>query len=518
MIIPSAVFSESPRLMDFFAENPGDWANNYGIKITNVDVGTKQVAKLTISGSWTEDTSIVLDFSYGEKGEVKQFVQAFDTDIDTTLQALATSLKEWLDEQGGASVVEVITPMYSNQKYIAITAPIAGKDLVLEGWSVLGVDQLKATFAVSVEGVPSTGRFTINLYSSASTTVPVDIYRCSFKHETDENGISMYVEDVVNKSNYIRVVVNGNPNEMQLDGDDESITWLAGGDDGVMPTSADIIKGWDEFANPEKITVRTLMSGGYTTADVAKKIVSIAESRKDCFAILETPLSVQTPEECVEYRKVTLGIDSNRAALYAPGVYITDVETGEKIMCPISGIIASNYAFVDKNYGDQYAPAGYNRSVITAGEPTMYYLEEDRDILGPAQINYIGRHNLNLPWSIMDEKTLQSKSSWLSWVHVRRTITSMQIDITDSLYYKLWDFNDDATLEDIQEMCQAYGDQMIIDKRADAVRAVAYSTDEEKILGRANVDMIIKPKGVLREIKFTTIIAGTEASFDESGL
>lgn len=513
--VPTAEFSTSPRLLDFFAENPGEWANSYGIKIVNVDVGTKQKSKITVSGTWTLGTDVNLSLSYGE--DTTTIVQPFVEDNDTSLTNLAAKIKDFLDGFGN-SVVEIVEQPYSNLKYIAITAPIAGKDLVLEGWSIAGTAQLVVTQTVTVKGIPSTGRFQVNLYSSASINVPVDIYKCSFKHETDENGISMYVEDVINKSQYIRVYLNADAEDIQLDGDDESITWLSGGDDGTLPTSADVIKGWDAFANPEETTIRIAIQGGYTTADVAKKITSICESRKDCFGILETPLGLTKAEDLVEYRKVTLGIDSNRVALYAPGVYVTDTETGSKIMCPISGIIASNYSYVDKNYGDQYAPAGYNRAVITAGEPTAYYYEEDRDLLGPAQINYVGRHNLNLPWSIMDEKTLTAKTSWLSWVHVRRTITRMQINITDSLYYKLWNFISEDDLSDLQNMAQAYGDQMAVDKRAQRVAANAYSSPEEQVQGIAHLDMLVQPMGVMRSIKFTTIITNSGADFDESGL
>lgn len=513
---PTAVFSTSPRLMDFFAENPGDWGNAIGIKLVNVDVGTKQQSQITVSGVWSLGTSVNLSLSYD--GENKDISQAFDTDLDTTLAQLAAQLKTWLDNWG-LSTVEVKTPQYSNQKYIDIIAPIAGKDMILEGWSIAGADQLRVAQTISTNGVESTGRFNIYVYSSASVNVPLDIYKVSFKREIDENGISMYVEDVINnRSPYIRVFMNGDPETMQLDGDDDSITWLAGGDDGVLPSSADVIKGWDAFANPETSTIRIAISGGYSTPDVAKKIVSICESRKDCFAILETPLSVQTGDEAIEYRQVSLGIDSNRAALYAPGIWITDTESGSKIMCPISGVIASNYAFVDKNYGDQYAPAGYNRAVVKLGEPTFIYLEDSRDILGPAQINYVGRHNLTLPWSIMDEQTLTNKKSWFSWVHVRRTITRMQINITDALYYKLWNFMSPDDLDDLRDMAQAYGDQMVTDKRANNVRAAAYTTPEDEVLGVGYLDMFVRPLGVFREIKFVSIITNNTAEFDESGI
>ena len=453
--------------------------------------------------------------SYGD--DTTTITQPFVEDQDTSLENLATKIKNFLINYGNA-VVEIVEQPYSNLKYIAISAPIAGTDLILEGWSIAGTSQLVVSQTITVNGIPSSGRFQVNLYSSASINVPVDIYKCSFKHETDENGISMFVEDVINKSQYLRVYLNGDAKDMQLDGDDTEITWLSGGDDGNLPTSADVIKGWDEFANPEKTTIRIAIQGGYTTPDVAKKITSICESRKDCFGILETPLSIKSADDLVEYRKVTLGIDSNRVALYAPGVYITDVESGSKIMCPISGIIASNYAYVDKNYGDQYAVAGYNRAVVTAGEPTEYYYEEDRDLLGPAQINYIGRHNLNLPWSIMDEKTLTSKTSWLSWVHVRRTITRMQINITDALYYKLWNFTSEDDLTSLENMAQAYGDQMVVDKRAEAVSAHAYITDTSKVQGIAYLDMNLVPMGVMRSIKFTSIISNTSAEFSEEGL
>lgn len=513
--IPSAVFSSSPRLMDFFAENPGDWANSIGIKIVNVDTGVKQQSKISVLGNWNAGTDVILNLSYNDTS--KTITQTFLDDEDSTLEALANQIKTWLSTFGGAQAT-VVTPQYSNQKYILVIAPIAGVDMILEGWSIAGADQLRVTQTIVESGVESTGHFQVNVYSSASTVVPLDIYKCSFKQEVDENGISMFVEDVINKSNYIRVFLNGDASTMQLDGDDTEITWLSGGDDGNLPTSADVIKGWDEFSNPETTTVRTLISGGYTTPDVAKKIVSLCESRKDCFGILETPLSVQTADEVVEYRKVTLGIDSNRAALYAPGIWVDDTESGAKVMCPISGVIASKFAYVDRNFGDQYAPAGYNRSVITAGEPTSFYFEEDRDILGPAQVNYIGRHNLNLPFSIMDEKTLQSKASWLSWVHVRRTITRMEINITDALYYHLWNFIDEDSLQSLQDQAQAYGDQMVIDKRADKVQALAYSTKDDEIQGRAYLDMIIRPLGVMREIKFTTIIVNNTAEFSEEGL
>ena len=50
---------------------------------------------------------------------------------------------------------------------------------------------------------------------------------------------------------------------------------------------------WDEFADPESLDVNILINGGWTQAAVQLKMDEIAQSRRDCIAVLDVPSDLQ---------------------------------------------------------------------------------------------------------------------------------------------------------------------------------------------------------------------------------
>lgn len=121
---------------------------------------------------------------------------------------------------------------------------------------------------------------------------------------------------------------------------------------------------------------------------VQRDLITYCENRKDFFAILDCPKGMDS-QDAYNYRRVTLGSQSNYAALYWPNLKVADPLLGgrSRVMSPV-GHIAGIYARTDSNVNVAKAPAGVNDAAVsfcTGLEriPT----KSDMDLLYPVNVN-----------------------------------------------------------------------------------------------------------------------------------
>jgi phage tail sheath protein FI len=395
------------------------------------------------------------------------------------------------------------------------------KGLVDEGFSLDTSDQY--TFVINVYYTDSEGNIS-----------KVESWKVSRQKKVDGYGKQLYLEDKINGfSNYIVVADNTSATETTLPLENSTAVALGGGDDGSTVAASDIVAGWQEFVNPDDITVQILLDGGHTptidatasdVAAIGQGMVTIAETRRDCIAILSVPnVEAATPTNTKTYRTTTLNTNSSFAALYAPWCKINDSYNDRIVEVPPAGYVGSHYVLTDYIKDVWYAPAGFDRGTLNILGLTDVYTEGERDTLYAAGVNCLQTFR-GYGHVIYGQKTLQVKPSALDRVNVRRLITTVERSVVQSLRSYLFENNDELTRFTVKAQLDEYLDRLSTsgafqtEAGDDGYLVICDTTNNTPQVIDANelhVDVFLKPVRAAEFIRLQTIITKSGVSFNE---
>lgn len=330
---------------------------------------------------------------------------------------------------------------------------------------------------------------------------------------TDKDGFgkSLYVEDVINDvSAYITATEldAANPPDAAAD------TALTAGADGTV-TDADVNTIFNMLLNKAEYDVRYLINGGWATNTVAAVLIAIAESRKDCIAILDSENSTVF-SDITDYRTSDLASDTSYAALYAPWVKAYDSYNDKTLSVPPSGYVAGIYADTQQNAEPWNAPAGSRRGTINSIVGVdIVFTEANRDTLQEAQVNpiqsYIGRGI-----QVDGQKTLQLNASALDRVNVRMLMINVERDIEKALNSFLFEFNDEFTRANITSIVNNYLEDVKVRRGVYEYKAVCDATNNTAVVIDGNkliLSIYLKPSRVAEYIQLNAVITQSGASF-----
>lgn len=403
-----------------------------------------------------------------------------------------------------------------NQELISGANPTGLAAFVDEGTiTATAVNPPAANFAAVPE-------FKLAVYDlTYSSGAPVEEYTVTMNEKLDGFGQQMEIETRINTfSKLIRVVKN----DAYVGGDYGFLSagpgLLAGGADGdeySNISASAFVNGWNQFIDPEVITVRILIEGGTQQAAVQLKMNSVAQTRKDCFCVMDIPTAYQDPTQAVVYRRDILNMNSNRAAIYTPDLRINDPYNDLVIYVPPSGHVAAVFAFTDFTSQVWYAPAGLNRGSLNVLGVRYKYNQAQRDILAPVQVNYV-RNFPGLGLAVWEQTTLQSKTSALSFINVRRMLDTIEVSVSQALLFSNYEPNDDFLKRQIVTLISQFL-EVIKNGRGIADYAVISdsSNNPPQIanIGQLNVDVYIQPILPARVIQLQMIITKQGVSFQE---
>lgn len=304
-------------------------------------------------------------------------------------------------------------------------------------------------------------------------------------------------------------------------------TNLTGGDDGLTSLADTDFTGdtnartgfsaWDGQKG-----ISFIAAPGRTGSTMASGLIAYAESRKDLFAILETPSGLSLTN-AIAFRNQTTpysgaAFDSSYAGLYYPWVKFADPVTGLVRLFPPSGAVAGLFAANDAVANVWGAPAGYNRGLLKqcAGLETDI-TETQADILFPAGVNPITRED-GVGFVVMGQLTLQRLPSATDRIGTRRLL--IYIEQTARLYAKSLLFEPDSTttwnamkrfldqfLGTIKSNQGLYDYFTVIDSSNNPPDSIAQN--------RMNVDIFVKPTKYAEFITLNVMITDTSVSFKD---
>lgn len=508
--------AEVPLLMFWPKSGPGSWANNLAIRIRSDNLDPPSSLAVTSNNTGGSLSNGTYSYRVAAISKVGETLATAVTQViiggpTTTARANLT----WTLVEG--AIGYVVYGRTGTQQYLATvgatvntyidTGAATPDGTHLPILSPTGLDPLSSTFDVEVYDLDS------------NTSVPVETWTCSLTDQTDGNGHQL---EIVQQINAFSEYVNVDSYASQL----ADIPFLKttarvnldGGDSGTAPTNGAIgLAMEEEFGDPEKVSVNIFINGGIYDVAYQQKLESIARGRGDATAILDVPPTAQEFQDFIDYRNLTLNMNSSYAAIYGPHVLSDDPYNGKKLYVPPSGYVAGVYARTDAVAGPQYAPAGLNRGLLNVLGIQEEYNEAQRTALFQAQCNYI-RKFIGQGIAVFEEVTLQAAASALSWVPVRRMVNVIKVSVKDFLMYSLHEPNDDFTrrtiVQSVSEFLQFWKDARGISDFL-VVSDDTNNPPAQYNLGILKVTVFITPIIPVHEIQVDMVITKQGVSFSE---
>lgn len=371
---------------------------------------------------------------------------------------------------------------------------------------------------IPLKEVKSVGAFLVEVFKVSNLLVPVESFECSMSESAkDGYGQNMFIEDVMQGSNYLRamknVLLSNDPRPQVIP------LVINGGDDGDPVTDGKMMLGADVFSNPETYPVTCFMDGGWATPAFQKYLDTICQNRHDSVALLSVPYDLESQSNylnaIVDYRKNILNLSSSYSALYATHVKIYDKFNDRNLYIAPDGYAGAAISFSALNYEMWYPPAGFKRGNINVLDCRRRFSRGEMDYLYDSGVNpirfYPGKGIL-----IWGQKTLLGYPSALDRLNVRLLLVVIEPAIKAALEPFLFDLNDQATRDQIATIIRSYlvsiqarrgiYDFMV---KCDADN----NTDSDIAQHRLNCDIYIKPTQSIEYINETIVIVGQSISF-----
>lgn len=184
---------------------------------------------------------------------------------------------------------------------------------------------------------------------------------------------------------------------------------------------------------------------GQTSAAVQDALLSHCETRKDRFAILDSPETITGGVD-----KLPKPRDSKYGAYYFPWIQVYDPDKGN-IFVPPSGHIAGVYSRTDSERGVHKAPAN---ELVRGALGLKYNVSKgEQDLLNPKGINAIRFMNGGI--RIWGARTLSSDPSW-RYINVRRLFIMVESSIERATQWVVFEPNDHRLWKRVQRTISSF--------------------------------------------------------------
>ena len=227
----------------------------------------------------------------------------------------------------------------------------------------------------------------------------------------------------------------------------------------------------------------------YTTQ--LTSIISNTQNRGDNLLVLDLVKHGQTVSAVTNQASSR---NTSYAASYWPWVQVIDPDTGKQVWVPASTVMAGVFAYNDSISEPWFAPAGINRGGLgQVVRPERKLAQATRDDLYTNKVNPIA----SFPGTgvvVYGQKTLQTKSSALERVNVRRLLIEMKSYISGVAQNLVFEQNSAATrnnflaqvnpyLEGIQQRQGLYAFKVVMDDTNNTADVI----DRNELIGQIYV-------------------------------
>ena len=192
--------------------------------------------------------------------------------------------------------------------------------------------------------------------------------------------------------------------------------------------------------------ISIIAAPGQTSTAVQDALLSHCETRKDRFAILDSPESISGGVDRLPRPR-----DSKYGAYYFPWIQVYDPDKGN-IFVPPSGHVAGIYSRVDEERGVHKAPAN---EIVRGALGLKYQISRgEQDILNPKGINAI-RTMQGGGIRVWGARTLSTDSEW-RYINVRRLFIMVESSIERATQWVVFEPNDHRLWKRVQRTITSF--------------------------------------------------------------
>lgn len=457
-------------------------SNATGIQLTSKTTGTSSEINIT-AGDANATLGFVVGSVNGTAGN-NSLVISVDAGSNQTITFTPGSLTAAQIVQAINAVLAGATAsQYNNGNQVQITSTSTGSAASLQVQSS-GTSNTELGFDTTLHsGSNSTTAFTVNattpgtwgnnlqvqfIAGSISGTVTLQVLNGGVVVETFRNltkeptsSSTSYVSQINDISANITISDNTATDQQPTLG----IYTLVGGSDGLNGiTDADYvgadnqngtITGLQLFADPGTPDgdINLIAVPGITTMNVHSAIVSLCESRRDCFGLCDPPLGLGAQDVVNfvtgsgSYSSSRIALNSSYAGMFWPWIQVFDSINDIDEWVPPSAAFVRAAAITDETTDPWYAAAGTTRGVIPEAVGIELTLTKgDRDYVYESQprVNPIANFT-KYGVTVWGNATLLGTPTALDRINVRRLMLYLEKAIATSVMGLVFEQDDVKT-------------------------------------------------------------------------
>lgn len=503
-------------------QGAGSYANTYALALQSYNLS----APTGVTGTGVPATSGILGagtYTYTISAVSNTGAESLASSPATVIISSAPGVNNvqltWSTVPGAVSYkIYGRTSTLSSQGLIATvgTSTLAFTD---DGYTVASATK-QPILSVSGLSSSSTG-FKLSVYDlSLSTSTALENFNCTTDENVDETGGQTETTQRINPfSQYFQVLSNV-PSLVTIPRLSSVSTPVAtgGGTSGSSPTIATINNSWNLFLNKSKYVIDTMINAGRAVPAIQLNMDTIAQTRAECIAFLDTPSSQQTFSAAIDYRNVSLNLNSSYSALFCPDLLESDPVNGKFLFVPPSGAMAALFARTSRVGQPWYSMAGLNRGLLKVLDVRYTYDDGQSTQLYNAQVNYM-RKFLGAGIPLWEQSTLASQSSALQFLNVRSLCNVIKRSAYNYLIYGLQEPLDDILKLSLVNGLEEYLVTIKAGRGISAFQVIANSVNNPALLANSGVlaiAVIIVPILAVREIQLTLGISKQGLTVSES--
>ena len=306
---------------------------------------------------------------------------------------------------------------------------------------------------------------------------------------------------------------------------------LTGGVDYSTGTAslASLNSAYDLFSNKEEIAVDFLIYGPSLSSELesqakANKLIFIANSRKDCIAVIsphrEGIVNVSNTEiQTNNIIRFFSPLSSSSYAVFDSGYkYTFDRFNNQFRYIPCNADVAGLMARTNLTAFPWFSPAGQQRGVLNNAIKLAYNPNKSqRDLLYKARVNSI----INQPGSgiiLFGDKTALSYASAFDRINVRRLFLTIEQSLERSANAQLFEFNDQITRSNFVNIVEPYLRDVQAKRGVFDFRVICDESNNTPDVIDNNefkADIFLKPTRSINYITLSFVVTKTGVSFEE---
>ena len=299
---------------------------------------------------------------------------------------------------------------------------------------------------------------------------------------------------------------------------------------GMNATLANVISSYEILRNPAEYQVNFLIagpSGGSSIFDAQAKantLISIAEERKDCIAVISPYKSgvVNVSDSNTQTQNIInffSPITSSSYAVFDSGYkYTFDRFNNQFRYIPCNADVAGLMARTSINQFPWFSPAGSARGAINNAVKLAYNPSQtQRDLLYPNRINPIV-FSSGAGIILFGDKTALSYTSAFDRINVRRLFLTIEDTIQRAARAQLFEFNDVITRSNFVNIVEPYLRDVKAKRGIIDFLVVCDESNNTPAIIDSNqfvADIYVKPARSINFIGLTFVATRTGVSFQE---